>query len=160
MMYTSRRDNTSGGGIDPNDQMYYEDIYLATGENGKWNNGKNMANPVNTENRHYATVALSADGQKLFIYLDDMTRGSGNIYECDLKGAAWAKPDRLNDNINTKYHESSASVTPNGNTLYFVSNKDGGFGKHDIYKSTWDAKKERWGEPENLGPTINTPYGE
>jgi len=160
MMYTSRRSTTSGGGIDPNDQQYYEDIYISTNETGKWTTGTNMGKPVNTDNRHDATVALSADGQKLFIYLDDMVRGSGNIYECDQKGTSWAKPDRLNDNVNTKFHESSASITADGNLIYFVSDKEGGFGQHDIYKSIWDPKKQKWGEPENLGPTINTPYGE
>ncbi|MEK6616777.1 MAG: OmpA family protein [Bacteroidota bacterium] len=160
MMFTSRRNNTSGGGVDPNDQVYYEDIYISTREDGKWMPARNMGKPVNTDNRHDATVALSADGQKLFIYLDDMTRGSGNIYECDLKGASWTKPDRLSDNINTSFHESSASLTADGNTLYFISNKEGGFGKHDIYKSTYDARKQKWGEAENLGPTINTQYGE
>ncbi|MBI4929593.1 MAG: PD40 domain-containing protein [Bacteroidetes bacterium] len=160
MMFTSRRNNTSGGGIDENDQMYYEDIYISNGENGNWSMANNMGKPVNTENRHDATVALSADGQKLFIYLDDMTRGSGNIYECDLKGTSWSKPDKLNDNINTKFHESSASLTADGNTLYFVSNKEGGFGGHDIYKSAWDPKKQKWMEAENLGPIINTPYEE
>ncbi|MBI3501623.1 MAG: PD40 domain-containing protein [Bacteroidetes bacterium] len=160
MMFTSRRSNTSGGGIDQNDQQYYEDIYISTGENGKWTPAKNMGKPVNTDNRHDATVAISADGQKMFIYLDDMTRGSGNIYECDLKGASWSRPERLNDNVNTKYHESSASLSADGKTLYFVSNRDGGFGGHDIYKARWDEKKEKWGEAENLGPIVNTPYEE
>jgi len=160
MMFTSRRANTSGGGIDANDQMYYEDIYISNGEKGKWSASRNMGKPVNTDNRHDATVALSADGQILFIYLDDMARGSGNIYECDLKGTAWSKPVKLNDNVNSKFHESSASLSADGKTLYFVSNRDGGFGGHDIYKSIWDPKKERWGEAENLGPTVNTPYEE
>ena len=160
MMFTSRRDNTSGGGIDANDQMYYEDIYISTGEDGKWSPAKNMGKPVNTDNRHDATVALSADGQKLFIYLDDMTRGSGSIYECDQKGISWTKPDKLNDYVNSKFHESSASQSADNKTLYFVSDKEGGFGEHDIYKSTWDEKKQKWNESENLGPTINTRYEE
>lgn len=160
MMFTSRRENTTGGGIDPNDQMYYEDIYISTNDGSGWTPARNMGKPVNTEDRHDATVALSADGQKLYIYLDDMTRGSGNIYECGLKGTLWTKPDRLNDNVNTKYHESSAAPSPDGNVLYFASAREGGFGEHDIYKVLWDVKKEKWGEPENLGPVINTPYEE
>ncbi|MBI4944947.1 MAG: PD40 domain-containing protein [Bacteroidetes bacterium] len=158
MMFTSRRDNTSGGGISPMDQMYWEDIYISTRVNGKWTPAKNMGKPVNTDNRHDATVALSADGQKLLIYLDD--KGDGNIYECDLKGTSWSKPYKLNDNVNTKKHESSATISADRNTLYFISDKEGGFGKHDIFKCTWDAKKQKWGEAENLGPTVNTPYGE
>lgn len=158
MMYTSRRSSTTGGGKDPSEYMYFEDVYIATSTNGKWNQGSNMGKPVNTDNND-ATVALSADGQKMLIYLYD-DKGNGDVFECVQKGTEWAKPDRLNDMVNTKFHESSASITADGKTLYFVSNKEGGFGKHDIYKSTWDEKKRRWGLAENLGPTINTPYGE
>jgi len=160
MMFTSRRDNTTGGGVDEFDQVYYEDIYISTNTEGKWSDAKNMGAPVNTSNRHDATVALSADGQKLFIYLDDMNEGSGNIYECDLKGTEWGKPVKLSETINSKAHESSASLSADGTTLYFTSNRDGGFGKHDIYKSTWDPKKNAWGEAVNLGNVINTPYNE
>ncbi len=160
MMYTSRRNTTTGGGVDQSDMQYFEDIYISNNTGGKWGTGKNMGKPVNTEDRHDATVALSADGQKMFIYLDDGVRGSGNIFECDQKGTSWSKPNRLGDNINSKLHESSASITADGNTLYFVSDKEGGFGEHDIYKSTWDAKKQKWNVSENLGPTINTPLRE
>ncbi|HEY4799299.1 MAG TPA: hypothetical protein VII99_09520, partial [Bacteroidia bacterium] len=45
MMFTSRRANTSGGGIDANDQMYYEDIYISNGEKGKWSASRNMGKP-------------------------------------------------------------------------------------------------------------------
>ncbi len=117
-----------------------------------------MGKQINSEG-HDATVGLSPDGTKLLIYLDD--KGDGNIYECFLKGEEWSKPKKLGKNINTDYHESSASFSFDSNTLYFVSNKpEGGLGEHDIYKSTWDADKERWGAPVNLGPNINTKYDE
>ena len=163
IMFTSRRNTTTGGDISPSDQQYFEDIYISTGENGKWSIAKNMGKPVNTEG-HDAIVGLSADGQKLFIYLDD--KGDGNLYQCVLKGTAWSKPDKLDNTINTKSsdltkcHESSASISADGNTLYFISSKDGGFGGHDIYKSAWNIKKQKWDEAENLGPIINTPYDE
>lgn len=157
MMFTSRRDNTTGGGVAPDDQMYFEDVYISGNTDGRWSSAVNMGKPVNTDN-HDATVALSADGQKLFIYLGN--RGNGDLFQCELKGNSWGKPESLGSNINTNAHEPSASLSADGNTLYFVSNRDGGFGSHDIYKSTWDAKKKRWGEAENLGPVINTPYSE
>ena len=94
MMFTSRRDNTTGGEKDIMSQMYYEDIYISRGTNGKWSPAINMGKPVNTENRHDATVAISPDGQKLFIYLDDFDHGSGNIYACELKGSVWSKPEK------------------------------------------------------------------
>lgn len=163
MMFTSRRNTSTGGSVSPVDQMYFEDIYISTGANGKWTTAKNMGKPVNTEG-HDAIVGLSPDGQSLFIYLDD--KGDGNLYQCVLKGTEWSKPDKLDNTINTKSgdllkcHESSASISADGNTLYFVSTKEGGFGEHDIYKSTWDPKKKKWNPAENLGPTINTPYDE
>lgn len=157
LIYTSRRSTTTGGGKAPEDNMYWEDIYISTKEENKWNPCRNMGKPVNRENQHDASIALSADGQKLFIYIDE---NGGDIYECELRGNTWSKPVRLNDNINTKYHESSASISSDNKTLYFVSDKEGGFGKHDIYKSKWDEKKQRWGEAENLGPIINTKYDE
>ena len=157
MMFTSRRDNTTGGGIAPDDQMYFEDVYISHNTDGKWSPATNMGKPVNTDN-HDATVGLSADGQKLFIYLGN--KGRGDLFECELKGIAWGKPESLKSNINTDSHEPSASLSADGNTLYFVSDRSGGFGSHDIYKCTWDAKKKKWSEAENLGPTINTPYSE
>ena len=50
----------------------------------------------------------------------------------------------MNKYINTKYHESSASYASDGKTLYFVSNKPGGFGNHDIYATTWDEAAQDW----------------
>ncbi|MFI5164373.1 MAG: OmpA family protein [Bacteroidia bacterium] len=158
MLFTSRRNTTTGGGMDPTNQKYFEDVYISSRQaNGKWSPAQNLGKPVNTDS-HDATVGLSADGQKLYIYLGN--KGHGDIFECDLKGTQWGKPESMGKNINTDAHEPSASISADGNTIYFVSDRSGGFGDHDIYKCTWDAKKERWGEAENLGPVINTPYGE
>ena len=70
-----------------------------------------------------------------------------------------SKPESLGKNINTDYHEPSACYSPDGRTMYFVSEKPGGFGKHDIYVSQLD-EKGRWGKPENIGSTVNTKYDE
>src|SRR5690606_32407922 len=87
-------------------------------------------------------------------------KGDGNLYETKLVGAVWSKPVKMNKNINTKYHESSASYSNDGKTLYFVSNKPGGLGEHDIYFTKWDDVKKEWGVAVNVGPTINTKYNE
>ena len=68
LIFTARRDNTTGGGIDPYDGKYYEDIYISNNENGKWSESKNLGDPINTSNRHDATCGISVDGQTLFIY--------------------------------------------------------------------------------------------
>lgn len=156
MLFTSRRPNTTGAGIDPGINEYYEDIYMSTKKDGKWTPAQNMGKPINTED-HDANSGLSADGQKFLIYIG---KNNGDLYEAELKGDSWSKPERMNKNINTDFHESSACYTPDGKSVYFVSDKpDGGLGDRDIYLSTKD-EKGRWGKAVNLGPTINTQFGE
>ncbi|NUM50717.1 MAG: PD40 domain-containing protein [Flavobacteriales bacterium] len=158
MIFTSRRPNTTGGQQDPFINEYFEDIYIAYKEKGKWLPAQNIGKPVNTEG-HDASVALAPDGQKLIIYIDD--KGDGNLYECRLEGATWSKPKKLDNNtINTKEHESSASYAADGKTLYFVSNRQGGLGGRDIWYSRWDDKNQKWGAAINMGATINTKYNE
>lgn len=157
MFFTSRRDNSTGLKLVPGTPDYFEDIYVSTNVNGKWTPAVNMGKPINTDG-HDATVAVNADGTKLFIYLDD--KGDGNIYECEQKGVTWSKPDKMSSNVNTKSHESSASVSADGKTLYFVSAKpEDNFGGHDIYMCQLD-EKGKWGKPMNLGAVINTEYNE
>jgi outer membrane protein OmpA-like peptidoglycan-associated protein/tetratricopeptide (TPR) repeat protein len=156
MLFTSRRPNTTGGAIDPGINEFYEDIYISTKKDGKWTTAQNMGKPINTED-HDANSGLSADGQKFLIYIG---KNNGDLYEAELKGDAWSKPERMNKNINTDFHESSACYSPDGKSVYFVSDKpDGGLGDRDIYMSTKD-EKGKWGKAVNLGPTINTAYGE
>ncbi|HRN41905.1 MAG TPA: OmpA family protein [Vicingus sp.] len=157
MMFTSRRNTTTGGAIADGLNEYYEDIYISTKAEGKWTTPQNMGTNVNSE-QHDATVAVAPDAQSMIIYKDD--KGDGNLYETKLVGAVWSKPVKMNKNINTKYHESSASYSNDGKTLYFVSNKPGGFGEHDIYYTKWDDVKKEWGVAVNVGPTINTKYNE
>jgi outer membrane protein OmpA-like peptidoglycan-associated protein/tetratricopeptide (TPR) repeat protein len=157
LLFTSRRPNTVGGRIDPGINEHFEDIHIAYKQaDGKWTAAANMGEPVNTED-HDANSGVSADGTKFLIYIG---KNNGDLYESELKGKAWSKPEAMNKNINTdKYHESSACYSPDGNSVYFVSDKPGGQGDRDIYISHKD-EKGRWGEAINLGPTINTKLGE
>ncbi len=155
MMFISRRDNTTGGGTDPLDFVYYEDIYISNNDNGTWGTPENPGKPLNSDFND-AVVGISPDGQTLLIFKG--TNG-GDIYECKLKGDKWSNPKSLNNNINTSYHESSASFSYDGRTIYFVSDRPGGFGGRDIYVSKINAAGE-WDVAKNLGATINTPYDE
>ena len=62
-------------------------------------------------------------------------------------------------NINSKKHESTVSLSYDGKKLYFISDKNGGIGNRDIYFSTMDSKNN-WGPSTNIGVPINTVYGE
>lgn len=157
LIFTSRRDSTTGGGKDPFVNQFYEDIYISQAANGIWSEPKNIGPPVNTK-AHDGAIGLSVDGQKLFVYVDD--RGDGNIYVSQLKGSNWSEPKKMDKNINSIYRESSASFSPDEKTIYFVSNKpEDNLGDRDIFYSKID-EKGKWGKPVNIGPVINTAYGE
>jgi len=156
MLFTSRRPNTTGGGIAP-DGIYYEDIYSTTNQNNKWTPPMVLPAPVNTK-LHDATVALSNDGQKLFIY---SPANEGDILISTLEGDKWTKPiEAGGKSINTKYSELHACFSYDEKSIYFVSNKpEDSFGGFDIFVTTID-QNGRWSAPKNVGPTINTPYDE
>ncbi|HTL80366.1 MAG TPA: OmpA family protein, partial [Bacteroidia bacterium] len=157
LIFTTRRPTNVGGMKDERDGMYFEDIFSSTrNDDGTWQKAVPLGNNINTAG-HEATIGISADGQRLFIYKDDA--GDGNIYTSNLMGANWMTPVKLNENINSRSWEPSACVTPDGNTLYFTSNRPGGFGGRDIYKSVL-LPNGQWAKPINLGPTVNTAYDE
>ena len=155
MMFTSRRDNSTGAKVDQEGE-YFEDIYISYKFNKEWTQAKNIGAPINT-NGHDAIIGLSPSGQKLFMYIDD--KGDGNIYECDLLGDKWSKPEKMPKPINSSSHESAATISFDGKTIYWVSDREGGLGGKDIYTSTKN-EKGKWGEAVNMGPGINTPYNE
>ncbi|HWY38211.1 MAG TPA: OmpA family protein, partial [Bacteroidia bacterium] len=155
LFFTSRRQNTKGG-LKDQDGNYMEDIYMSTKTKTGWAPAINIGSPVNTD-QHEASVGLSPDGQMILIYKDD--KGDGNIYSTTLNGDAWSIPVKLNENINSKYWEPSAFISADGNTLYFTSNRPGGYGGRDLYKSNLSPEGD-WAKATNLGPAINTPFDE
>lgn len=104
-----------------------------------------------------SSCSLNKDGSEFFLYKNDGY--DGNIYSSTLVNGTWTPIKKLNKNINTKFYESHASISSDGNKLYFTSNRDGGAGSLDIYVSEKDAAGD-WGPAVNLGNTINTPYNE
>ncbi len=155
LIFTSRRKNNTHTELDF-DGMPYEDIYISTlDKNGKWKTPQ-PANDINTP-KHDACVSLSADGQFLYFYHSD--RSKGDIFKVQFLGTTWGIPEKVNDKINSKYQENSLTITPDGTTIYFVSNRKGSFGKKDIYEIHL-LDDGSWSEPQNLGATVNTPYNE
>lgn len=157
MMFTSRRNTTTGGNIDENYDEYFEDIFVTYKFNEEWGVPTNIGPPINTTG-HDATVNISPDGQILYTYRDD--KGYGNIYESRLIGDKWSEPEKMSKSINSSAHESSASISYEGKTFFFVSDRqEGSLGGRDIFYSN-KTDKDKWGEAINIGNTINTQYNE
>jgi Tol biopolymer transport system component len=154
LIFTSRRP-VSASEI-KTDSNSFERIYFAKyiAEADSFSNAVLLGTEVNEPNRNNSAIALSNDGQTMLIYRDDDT-GNGDIYVSSLIGSKWSKAERLPAPINSKSHESSACFSPDGNTIYFVSQRKGGIGGRDIWWCKKDSKG-KWGEALNLGPPVNT----
>jgi len=156
LMFTSRRPGGVGNKMDENKNEYFEDVWVSYKSGKKWTTAVNLGPPVNTEN-HDAAVCLSPDGQKLITYQGGVN--GGDLFISYLVGKVWSKPENLGKAINSKYHESSASFSYDGKILYFVSDREGGYGGHDIYYSEIN-EKGKFEKAVNIGPVINTEYDE
>jgi len=84
---------------------------------------------------------------------------NSDIYVSHFIDNRWTKSEPLGSNINTRYWESHASISKDGKTLYFTSNRKGGKGYMDIYVSHL-TEEGVWGPPKNIGPEINTKLNE
>jgi outer membrane protein OmpA-like peptidoglycan-associated protein len=155
MIFTSRRKESTGGETYDGGR-FFEDIYISNYKAGEWSVAENIGKPINT-NENEASVGVSPDGQQILVYKDD--NGDGNIYSTTLDGDVWSEPVKLNSNINSSHWEPSAFISADGFTLYFSSNRPGGFGGRDLYISEKTEKGE-WGKAVNMGAVINSPYDE
>jgi len=158
MFFTSRRlrpDSTNSQIIDPATNEYKEDVYVSFKDAENQWTVPELLNLNSDE--HDATISVSPDGQTLFIYRDSL--GDGRILYSKLIGETWSDPIKLGSDINTPYWETHATISADGNTLYFVSNRPGGYGGRDIYRCVRLPNGE-WSRALNAGPTINTIYDE
>lgn len=140
-----------------NEQKFYDAIIQTVKDGDIWRNPENLTPEIKSDGDHYLT-GLSDDGTVLLLtYYDPYF--SGEIYSAIRMNGRWKKLEKMGDSINTRFNESHASLSPNEKVMYFTSDRPGGYGGLDIYRSE-KTSDGIWGTPENLGPLINTPYNE
>ncbi|RNI31152.1 OmpA family protein [Rufibacter latericius] len=149
-IYTSRRKGVKATGTD-------EDLYFSRFENGFWHEGESFGKPINSIYNE-GSACLSRDGNTLYFARCESPDGMGN---CDLYSAtrqadgSWGQLKNLGANVNSKSWDSQPTLSPQEDTLYFASDRLGGFGMSDIY-FTHKQKSGQWAPAQNLGPIINT----
>jgi hypothetical protein len=162
MVFTYRGERSMGGKqilpnkADEKNGIYFEDVMMSyKNKNNQWTEPVPISS-INT-NGHDATVYISHDGQKLFIYRN-VGVGSGDIFMSKLDGANWGIPEKVKG-INSNFWEGSVCLSPDEKTIYFSSDRQGGLGGRDIYFAQL-MPDGSWGNVKNLGPEINTKFDE
>jgi outer membrane protein OmpA-like peptidoglycan-associated protein/tetratricopeptide (TPR) repeat protein len=137
-----------------------EDFYQSVKVDGQWQTATYLKGQINTPRYNEGSQSISPDGKILFFTGCNRPDGMGrcDIYISQKKYDEWGKPFDMPPPVNTTGWESQPSLSADGRTLYFVSNRKGGYGGYDIWKSTLTDKG--WTAPENLGPNINTSMDE
>lgn len=158
MVFTRKIPKFSGA--DPSSENTQEDFYISNFTNGAWAKAQPIPGNVNTLNNEGAQT-ISGDGQLMVFAACNRDDGMG---QCDLYyskkiNGKWSVSKNIGNVVNTAYWESQPSLSSDGRTIYFSSERPGGLGQSDIWKTTMN-EFNKWTKPVNLGNVINTKEAE
>jgi outer membrane protein OmpA-like peptidoglycan-associated protein len=152
LLFTSKRNSI----VEPHRKRVNEDLFYTIRKDSIWGYSEEFKT-INTPSNE-GSACLSKDGKYLFFARCNSPDSHGN---CDLfvaelkKDSTWGKVRNLGPEINSAAWDSQPSLSHSGDTLFFASDRIGGFGHSDIYFTVKD-KSGKWGKPSNIGPIINT----
>jgi len=133
-------------------------------KNGLFNSGEPMGVPFNTTDDNQGGCSISIDNKTLYFAMmrqEGLPQPNCDLYVSEFSNGDWGEIRKLSANVNDrKYWDSQPSIASDGVTLYFASDRPGGYGGIDLYYTVKDQKTGQWSVPQNLGPTINTPGDE
>lgn len=148
-------------------KLYYrenEELYYSKKYDDFWDEAVPFSNVINSHCNE-GSACISRDGKTLYFARCKVTDyqydcrdclGSCDIYVSYLQDdSTWSVPRNLGPNVNTIFWESQPTLSHTEDTLYFASDRKGGFGLSDIY-FTYKNKNGEWMPAQNMGPTINT----
>ena len=134
-----------------------EDFYYSKSNAGQWDLAKPIEGNINTPMSE-AAQNISSDGQWLVFTANNRENNYGNydLYISYLTPQGWGEAVNLGGKVNSDQWDAQPCLSPDKQDLYFSSRRLGGLGGKDIYVCRLQPNG-RWGEPENMGPAINTP---
>jgi tetratricopeptide (TPR) repeat protein len=108
--------------------------------------------------------SLSVDGLELHFQSDRLGgHGGGDIWVTTRQTTDsewWSTPQNLGPTVNSPFGEDTPSISADGLTLFFGSNRPGGSGDFDLWTTIRETKEDDWGTPVNLGPLVNGSSGD
>ncbi|GGD80512.1 hypothetical protein GCM10011514_50760 [Emticicia aquatilis] len=133
-----------------------ENLYISQLTNSTWSAPKSISEKINTT-ANEGTCSISADGRTLVFTSCD---GKNSLGSCDLYiskkvGEEWTTPENLGGSVNTPFWEAQPSLSNDGRVLYFSSDRQGGYGRKDLWVSEL-KENNTWTKAINLGDVINT----
>jgi len=133
-----------------------EEIFIAHRNGDQWTKPENLSPVINSPNNE-GTCTISANGRMLVFTACGRPDSFGgcDLYVSYKNGEKWTTPRNLGSEVNSRSWESQPSLSADGRTLYFASDRAGGMGKSDIWKSEL-SDDNQWSLPINLGNKINT----
>ena len=138
------------------DNSLYTSIVISQLGREGWSRPQDINRELGADGGCYPTC-LSHDGKELYIVKKNLNES--DIYISRLEGNNWTQMEALNKNINTTKKETHASISMNGRILLFTSDRSGGQGELDIWKSERSTDGD-WEPARNLGTGINSRYNE
>lgn len=136
-------------------------IWASQRVEGVWTTTQDLGDVVNFPDAARATTdpCLSADGQTLY-FSSDRPGGLGrhDLWFSRRVDGEWSEPVNLGPGVNTEHAESGPTISTDGATLIFSSDRPGGVGSGDLWVSRW--MDGAWSPPKNLGPEVNSPGAE
>jgi outer membrane protein OmpA-like peptidoglycan-associated protein len=136
------------------------DIYTITKTDTGWDRLIKMENTINTE-EHEASGCMAPNKTDYYFTRWSVATNECAIYVSKLRNQQWLMAEKLSENVNLQGFKSmQPCISKDGNTLYFSSNRPGGFGKMDLWYVKIDDKGKAEGNPVNMGAVFNTPEDE
>lgn len=132
-----------------------EDFFFSKKTGDEWGRRENAGSPLNSPDNEGAHT-MTADGRMLYFTACNRRDGKGqcDIYVSRREHGKWSTPVNLESPVNSRYSEKHPTISADGRRLLFTSNRPGGMGSYDIWMSVKSGN--HWGQPINLGDSVNT----
>jgi len=178
LLFTTARKGVKGRKISKQTGQYFTDVWVSEVEKSKRKRGnkkKKQAKPkwseplslgdyletddiINTKFDEGA-VSLNERGNLMYFNRAIMKKNEAHVprvFSSIKKGGEWDIPQELTLPIDSNYMVIFPCLSPDEETLYFVSDMPGGYGDFDIWMSQFNKRSDVWADPVNLGPEVNT----